>query len=699
MGLVETAPVPEDPKTEVPPITKEQIGEKLNELDKELKMTGKEKDRLAECFKDKEFMGMFEDYMKEISDPASRQEYNDYIRQCEAGGDTANKIPEGMQLILPKVGFCLKATSIAKGKVFVNITHTEKLKEFQVARVPGQGENWSMPYCLDNPKQETDSEDKPVIVYTIAFNTQGFNDFALSMDPKRKEFLIAVALENIEGALKEKLERGDDENALCPFIYKEMKNLKYKGIDGKPTVLSCKKEDMNMKHATSDGTFGHEGAGGFPEDEAKKKEDAKKKAAKEAKANGKGPNKKKKGKKAADKQAPGKENPLRGMFDKPKKNTNSNIEELASASEEEEEEEEEGVCKPKYSLVHRGHFDMDQHMMGESALGAQVDSCRPRELIIKIQLPRCDRAGDVDLDVSAERLVLQVEEKYDLLLELPFPVDEENGSAKFDKTLHTMTVTLPVVKEETPVQVAPALMEVTKENETEDPDAIPEELAELLDNGDGVLVEVGTMDGGAGFTCSDGDGVLIVDGIAPQGSSDRAGVSKGMQLVAFEAGSRSWNIWQQAEGTMTWDEMYGIVANASRPWKFTFSPSEEPKPEPGAAGGTPLAIAAAEMVAGFYPAGAFSGAKERYFFSCGDQGVGYYRDVAHLRRTGQNNALDNAVGGDAEGTPGAAAVAAGKRAATPLDMGGPATPREPDVTPVGSTGLGGFENSIMLELD
>ena len=29
-----------------------------------------------------------------------------------------------------------------------------------------------------------------------------------------------------------------------------MKNLKYKGIDGKPTVLSCKKEDMNMKEAT-----------------------------------------------------------------------------------------------------------------------------------------------------------------------------------------------------------------------------------------------------------------------------------------------------------------------------------------------------------------------------------------------------------------------------------------------------------------
>ena len=66
----------------------------------------------------------------------------------------------------------------------------------------------------------------------------------------------------------------------------------------------------------------------FQDEEAKKK-----KAAKEAKANGKGPNKKKKGKKSSEKKAPGKENPLKGFLDKPKKNTNSKIQELESASE------------------------------------------------------------------------------------------------------------------------------------------------------------------------------------------------------------------------------------------------------------------------------------------------------------------------------------------------------------------------------
>jgi len=653
---------------EVPRYSKEEIGEKLHELDKELKMTTKEKDRLAECFKDKEFMGMFHEYMQEISDPKNRQEYNDYIRQCEAGGDTAGKIPEGMQLILPKVGFCLKATSVKKGKAFVNITHTEKLKEFSCARVPGQGENWSMPFCLDNPKPDTDSENKPVIVYTIAFNTAGYMQF--TREPKRREFLIAVALENIELSFKDDFEKAGPEDALCRFTYKEMKNLKFKGLDGKPTVLSCKKEDMNMKEATSEGTFGHEGV-------------------KPMQPPTKGPAKKQKGKK---KQKNGKKksdpSPLKGFLDKPKKNKNGLIQELDSADEEEEGDEEEepetGVCKPKYSVVHRGQFEMQNHMMGESAQGAQIESCRPRELIVKIQLPRCESARDVDLDVSSERLALQVEGKYDLVIDLPYPVDEENGAAKFDKTLRVMMVTLPVVKEQVPEQPG---REVPAE--LPDEDALPAELAALLDDGDGVLVEVGDADGGAGFTCTDD---LIVNGIAPDSASDRAGVTRGMTLVAFEAGSHSWNVWQQAGGTMTWDEMYRIVANAARPWRFTFAPPDADGQAADPVDEDSLGIDAADMVAGFYACTAFAGYKDRYFFGTGEQGLGYYRDVGHLRNGSGGGTIGGAVGRST------ADVAA---APTPLDVATPAPEPESDAasSPIGGSGLGGFENSIMLELD
>ena len=663
---VKMDPLPEvDPNATYEPPTKEQIGEKLNELDKELKMTNKEKDRLAECFKDQEFMGMFTDYMKEISDPKNRAEYNEYIRQCERDGDKAGMVPEGMQLILPKVGFCLKVTSTTKGdnsKVFVNITHTEKVKEFSCVRVPGQGEQWAMPFCLDNPKPDVDSQDKPVTVYTIAFNSKGYEDF--QRVAARREFLIAVACENIEMSFKDDFEKAGPEDAICRYVYKEMKNLKFKGPDGRPTVLSCKQDDMNPSEMTSTGTFGHE------------QKDAPPGAPKPT-----GPAKKRKGKKKKkDKGAYG----SKGFFDnKPKKNglieDLGDVEDEEEQEEEEEEEPEEGVCKPKYTLVHRGQFEMQQHMLGESA--SAVESCRPRELIVKIQLPRVDSARDVDLDVSAERLVLQVEGKYDLLLDLPFPVDEENGSAKFDKALHVMSVTLPVLKEDLPELPQRVVPEEQPEEEE------PEELLALRE-GDGVTVEVGGADGGAGFTCTDD---LVVDGIAPDGLSAEAGVRVGMQLVAFEAGSHAWNAWQE-DSDLTWDGMYRLVANASRPWRFTFAPSdgEEPVEEGQGSAVDSLGIEAAEMTAGFYPCECFSGARERYYFGTGESGVGYYRDVPW--KSGSAAAPAPAPVVETE-------MATNVRAANPVETTAAAKDAASAAASSPTGGLGGFENSIMLELD
>ena len=50
----------------------------LPQIDK-LNLSGKEKKRLVECFKDKEFVKMFQDYCEEIADPANRVEYEQYI--------------------------------------------------------------------------------------------------------------------------------------------------------------------------------------------------------------------------------------------------------------------------------------------------------------------------------------------------------------------------------------------------------------------------------------------------------------------------------------------------------------------------------------------------------------------------------------------------------------------------------------------
>ena len=51
-------------------------------------------------------------------------------------------------------------------------------------------------------------------------------------------------------------------------------------------------------------------------------------------------------------------------------------------------------------------------------------SCRPKELVVKIELPRIRSAREVELDVSTDRLVLTVDDKYNLEIDLPFPIDD-----------------------------------------------------------------------------------------------------------------------------------------------------------------------------------------------------------------------------------------------------------------------------------
>ena len=67
-------------------------------------------------------------------------------------------------------------------------------------------------------------------------------------------------------------------------------------------------------------------------------------------------------------------------------------------------------------------------------------------LLIDIQLPLIQRAADVDLDVTTTHLSLKTEEggKYKLDVELPYPVEYDQGEAKFDKSQHVLKLSLPV---------------------------------------------------------------------------------------------------------------------------------------------------------------------------------------------------------------------------------------------------------------
>ena len=69
----------------------------------------------------------------------------------------------------------------------------------------------------------------------------------------------------------------------------------------------------------------------------------------------------------------------------------------------------------------------------------------PRELCVAIELEELTSAGEIDLDITEQKLELKHEGVgYALSLPLPYPVLEEQGSAKFVVATRVLTVTIPV---------------------------------------------------------------------------------------------------------------------------------------------------------------------------------------------------------------------------------------------------------------
>jgi HSP20 family molecular chaperone IbpA len=102
-----------------------------------------------------------------------------------------------------------------------------------------------------------------------------------------------------------------------------------------------------------------------------------------------------------------------------------------------------GPVEPRYVVVERGQFELSDHMSDASSPCGKPR--RPRELVIRVILPGLTSAKGVHLDVSMKELTVKYKDQYHLQLPLPYPIIEEQGSAKFDKSKNTLVVTAPVV--------------------------------------------------------------------------------------------------------------------------------------------------------------------------------------------------------------------------------------------------------------
>eukprot|EP00762_Andalucia_godoyi_P002247 ANDGO_07558.mRNA.1 Protein kintoun len=114
---------------------------------------------------------------------------------------------------------------------------------------------------------------------------------------------------------------------------------------------------------------------------------------------------------------------------------------------------------PHYEIVHVGNFEIQDFLI--SGPSSVAPKRYPKQLSVRVQLPDCESAASVDLEIESQKMVLAfANEEYDNFeIALPFEVDSDSGSAKFDKAKKILSIELPVIPpkaEHRPPVTAPA---------------------------------------------------------------------------------------------------------------------------------------------------------------------------------------------------------------------------------------------------
>ncbi|XP_072347040.1 protein kintoun [Scyliorhinus torazame] len=352
---------------------------KLEELD----LTQAEVERFAKAFKDEKFRSMLCEYAEEISNPENKKKYEEEITQLEKerGVD--------IKFVHPNPGYVLKTSVSGDKKCFINVCSNDLINKPVCKAGKGAngtvGQHWSLPYSLAPGREDLSAGGRKHMIYDVVFHPDTL--YMASKNAKFKKMVDQTSIDVIEKQLNAKL---DLRNA------KTLK-VKYKGL---PDAAVIRKPTLG------------------------------------------GP-----------KESPEEDDPLRFPypFDPPKSKTASENDTKAkttskgsktAAKDENTNMQDSKFTQPKYSIVYRSHFDLQDYRYAREA----APSTRPKELVVTIDLPLLKSAENACLDVTEKLLCLESQKPaYKLDVPLPYSVDENLGSAKFNKSKRQLVVTLPVL--------------------------------------------------------------------------------------------------------------------------------------------------------------------------------------------------------------------------------------------------------------
>ncbi|XP_022819589.1 protein kintoun isoform X1 [Spodoptera litura] len=357
--------------------------------EEESRLTREDLETIQDAMKTKKFRDLLADYCEEIRDPANIELYQKEMTQLEKerGYDVT--------FLNPKGGYVIKTSVAGDRKAFINICSNENVGKptYKVEVVNGKrGMNWQIPYSLIPPREDFDHKRQHCVIYDVIFHPD-----TLRMAGVNKEFRELVNRTALDGLMKTYNIHLDSNNFRFP-------KSQYKGVC---TAAVIRKEDPNYQPLTEEET------------ESLTPEMIEKLYPQRNYSENK------------------QEPELPKEAPKPVRKTRKNND-FSHVSEN-------GYTVPKYVIKQQKNVDLQDFTYNKDC---KQYSAIPSQIVVEVYLPLLSSTKDCTLDVQEKQLCLISEKpaKYKLNITLPYSVNDECGTAKFDIRKHLLIVTLPVIK-------------------------------------------------------------------------------------------------------------------------------------------------------------------------------------------------------------------------------------------------------------
>lgn len=338
----------------------------MAEIHRDFDITREELDNIGKALKNEEFRKLLVDYCEEMTDPATRKQYEEEITELEKERGVEVKF------INPVHGYVIK-TSVEGNKIaFINVCSNENVqKPISVPAMQdgSRGINWSVPHLLSPPREDLNKKGKRCNVYDVIFHPEAL--LQASKNINYRDFINNIATQAVVSNYGVILDKA---NLKFP-------KMQYKGMS-RPIVIRKKT-----------------GSGSNLD--------------------------------------------LEDPLDQSYADIYKKLDEKTPVVKNEVIPETSKYATPKYLIKHRTNLDIQDFTYHTSS---HLNDAFPKELIVEIDLPLLKSSADLELDVTEKSVSLISEKpaKYKLDLTLPYAVNEDSGSARFEQDVRKLTITLPV---------------------------------------------------------------------------------------------------------------------------------------------------------------------------------------------------------------------------------------------------------------